>query len=66
MRKKQLEEELLKRCGGTPPALKALQEGEEFSPSLQNEMEAQSGLWPFLQIWDGRQLKLELEKEQEG
>ena len=41
----------------------SLGNGEGFIPSVQNKMAEESGLWPYLQIWDGRQLKLELEQE---
>ena len=57
----QILEELNSR--GQAPELKALRSGEGFTPSVQNKMAEESGLWPYLQIWDGRQLKLELEQE---
>jgi hypothetical protein len=61
--KEWIEAELLKGSReGKKPSLTALPEGEVFSPSLQNELMDKSGLWPYLRIWDARQLQIAMEE----
>ncbi len=63
---KEIREELEKtnRDAGAP-VLKELPGGEGFIPSFQNELMERSGLWQFLQLWDGRQFMEELKKDKE-
>ena len=58
-RKNKIHEALLARTeGGNIPALRALPEGEEYFPSLQEELMEASGIGPYLQIWEERHFRM--------
>ncbi len=44
------------------PDLKEAKPDKNDQPSLQEKLSEETGIWPYLQLWDTRQFRKELER----